>query len=333
MEVTAAAEVEASAATKGMQQLEQLFLAEAEAAGCYDLTDSDDDDSNDEMDLAALHDVDDTKVREYFQNYLKKVQAAEGKQAQAPGQHLEEKRGGARKQKSEGASKAHAVGVGRVGEQPGAAPEAAAAMGNGRSGSVGTSAASMSSGGPGRRVLPPSRKLPLNLDQIEQLELLWRAVQGAAVLANAAVEAAGPLMLQHGLREAVLAVEVVGGGLRALGAATMGVEVEEAMGEELVDKGAATQVRMGGDGRRVCRGGEGLGWGVGWGKGGSGVGVGVRGGAWEGGVLGKRMGGKGGQDKWVGLGHWAREGGVGKGGRGMGGGTNWMVAKKASIEC
>jgi hypothetical protein len=94
-----------------------------------------------------------------------------------------------------------------------------------------------------RRPLPDSRKMVLHPADLEVLELLWRRAHAAATLADAAAQAAAPLLLLRSLREAVLASEVVASALSALEVSTAAVDVEEALFEELVTRGPGTQVR------------------------------------------------------------------------------------------
>lgn len=86
-------------------------------------------------------------------------------------------------------------------------------------------------------VLPSSKRLHLPPPQLEELELAWRRAHSAGSLAAAAVDAATPLLLQRNLRCAVLAVQVLAGGLQALAAATEAIDAEEQLFERLVDRG------------------------------------------------------------------------------------------------
>jgi len=85
--------------------------------------------------------------------------------------------------------------------------------------------------------LPLAKKLQLPSHQLETLDLSWQRAYSAASLANAAVDAATPLLLQRRLQAAVLAASVVSAALDALGAATRAIESEERLFEDFVDRG------------------------------------------------------------------------------------------------
>eukprot|EP00775_Hariotina_reticulata_P007800 gene7800-7997_t len=85
--------------------------------------------------------------------------------------------------------------------------------------------------------LAAAEKLQLPPHQLETLDLTWQRAYSAASLANAAVDAATPLLLQRKLQAAVLAVSVVSAALDALAAATKAIDSEERLFEELVDRG------------------------------------------------------------------------------------------------
>lgn len=91
--------------------------------------------------------------------------------------------------------------------------------------------------------LPPAKRLRLPAVELEELDLTWRRAFSAASLASAAVDAAAPLLLQHNLRCAVLAVQVLVASLEALAAATEAVETEERLFEGLVDRGPDAALR------------------------------------------------------------------------------------------
>jgi hypothetical protein len=93
------------------------------------------------------------------------------------------------------------------------------------------------------RPLPPAKKLHLAGPELEALDLTWRRAYSAASLASAAVDAATPLLLQRSLRCAVLAVQVLGGALTALAAATEAVDTEERLFEDLADRGRDAGLR------------------------------------------------------------------------------------------
>jgi hypothetical protein len=92
---------------------------------------------------------------------------------------------------------------------------------------------------------PPAaaRKLLLPAPQLEQLESLWRRVHGAASLAGAAADAVAPLLLQRGLRAAVLAQEVASAALDALAAATEAAETESRLFDDLLSRGPGAALR------------------------------------------------------------------------------------------
>ncbi len=105
--------------------------------------------------------------------------------------------------------------------------------------------------GAGEDALEPEPPLlRLSSQQLDAGERRFRRLHAAAVLAGAAADAAGPLLLSSQLPAAVAAAEVLRAALAALAAATPGVEAEAQVGgrnrKTASKEGGKDKVVMGG---------------------------------------------------------------------------------------